>query len=465
MFFRQFYNEPLAQMSYLVACEASGEAVVVDPNRDIGQYINMAQEHGFRIVAVTETHIHADYVSGARELAQRTGARLYLSGAGPAEWQYKFAAEAGATLLRDGDTFGVGRIRFQTLHTPGHTPEHVSFLLVDGARSPEPVGIFTGDFVFVGDVGRPDLLERAVGVAGSAEQGARQLFRSLARFRALPDHVQVWPAHGAGSACGRSLGAMPQSTVGYERIVNWAMHIAEEEQFVREVLAGQPPSPPYFAVMKRVNRDGPPPAPPLPPGELPLAAAEGLLVIDTRPPREYARGHLAGSINLPWDRSFVTWAGWIIPYDRDFGLIVEPGQASAAAAALQLIGLDRLAGYWPPSAVQEWERAGQPIRQVNRVSPEVAGRLIAETKAAVIDLRRDDERQSGYIPGSRHIPFEELQLHLTGLVREGQPLLLHCHAGTRSALAAGLLSAAGVETIYDLEGGYLAWQQHHAAAR
>jgi hydroxyacylglutathione hydrolase len=226
MFFRQLYNNPLAQASYLIGSAATAEALVVDPNRDLDQYVDVGEREGFRITAVSETHIHADFVSGARELAARMGARLYLSGAGTPDWQYDFADEAGATLVRDGDTFMVGTIRLAVMHTPGHTPEHLAFLVTDTVRADEPMGILTGDFVFVGDVGRPDLLERAAGYSETMEAGARQLYASLQRFKALPDYLQVWPGHGDGSACGKALGAVLQSTVGYETRFNWALHCA-----------------------------------------------------------------------------------------------------------------------------------------------------------------------------------------------------------------------------------------------
>jgi hydroxyacylglutathione hydrolase len=213
MLFVRLFDEPLAQASYLIGCSSSGEAVVVDPNRDASQYIATAEAQGLRITAVTETHIHADFVSGTRELAARTGATMYLSAAGPPEWQYGFGRERGVVLLADRDTFRVGYVELRAVHTPGHTPEHLSFLVTDTAAAHEPMGIVTGDFVFVNDVGRPDLLEKAAHRVGTADGGARQLFRSLQWFKTLPDHLQVWPGHGAGSACGKGMSSVPQSTV------------------------------------------------------------------------------------------------------------------------------------------------------------------------------------------------------------------------------------------------------------
>src|SRR5687768_9044585 len=258
MFLQRFYDDQLAQASYLLGCAATGEALVIDPSRDVAQYVETAKREGLRVTHVTETHIHADFVSGARELAAATGAQLLLSAEGGAEWQYAYAAGDGATLLRDGDVIRVGNVRVEAMHTPGHTPEHLSFVVTDTAGADRPMGVFTGDFVFVGDVGRPDLLERAAGYEGTMVEGARVLFRSLRRFKErLPDFVQIWPGHGAGSACGKALGAVPQSTLGYERLFNWGLAAEDEGEFVRAVLAGQPEPPKYFAEMKRINREGP----------------------------------------------------------------------------------------------------------------------------------------------------------------------------------------------------------------
>ncbi len=337
MLLRHIYNQQLAQASYLVGCQARGEALVVDPNRDIEQYIELTEQEGLRITAVTETHIHADFVSGARELAARTRAQLYLSDARPAEWKYAFANDAGAMLLRDGDLFMVGNVRIEARHTPGHTPEHLAFLITDTANANAPMGIFTGDFIFVGDVGRPDLLEKAAGIVGSTEQAARALFRSIQQFKQLPDYIQIWPGHGAGSACGRALGAVPQSTVGYERRFNWAFATTDEDQFVAAVLEGQPAPPPYFAEMKRVNKLGAQPVASLPSikqlphAQLADAMEQGLLVVDVRASKPYAQGHVSGTLNLPLDGAFLTWAGWLLPYDRPFALIADAEGAQQAA--------------------------------------------------------------------------------------------------------------------------------------
>src|SRR6266550_4283928 len=254
MLLRRLYEDMLAQASYIIASDETREAIVVDPNRDVDKYLAVAKADKLRITHVTETHIHADFVSGARTLAEATGAKLLLSGEGGEDWQYKYAADAGAQLLHDGDTIDVGPVRVDVLHTPGHTPEHLSFLITDTQVAKSAMGLLSGDFIFVGDVGRPDLLERAANLGNTMDGLARQLYTSLQRARSLPDYLQIWPGHGAGSACGKALGDIPSSTLGYERLVNWAFQVADENAFVREVLAGQPEPPKYFARMKTLNR-------------------------------------------------------------------------------------------------------------------------------------------------------------------------------------------------------------------
>ena len=305
MLLKYFYDTTLAHASYMVGCQRANVAVVVDPGRDIEQYLEAAAREGIKVVAVAETHIHADYVSGARELADRVGAKLYVSDEGTAEWKYQYADQYDHQLLKDRDSFMIGNIKFDVLHTPGHTPESISFMVTDqGGGADKPMGIFTGDFVFVGSIGRPDLLEQAAGIANTAEPGARDLFKSAERFKQLPEYLQVWPAHGAGSACGKGLGAIPSSTVGYEKRFNPSLQFSDEDEFVRYILSDQPEAPSYFAVMKRVNKVGPRILGDghkhrfLPISQLSTAIESGT-VVDLRPSAEFAKGHVAGSINIP----------------------------------------------------------------------------------------------------------------------------------------------------------------------
>jgi hydroxyacylglutathione hydrolase len=465
MIFRLIYDETLAQASYLVGCTATGEALILDPNRNIEQYLDLADSKDLRITAVTETHMHADFVSGARELARATGAHLYLSDMGPADWNYQYAQEEGATLLHDGDTFRVGNIQVEALHTPGHTPEHLAFLLTDTAATHEPMGLFTGDLLFVGDVGRPDLLEKAAGVTGAAESGARQLFSSLQRIRALPDYLQVWPGHGAGSACGRSLGAVPQTTLGYEKRTNWAFGVTNEERFLQAVLEKQPEPPTYFAEMKRVNKTGPALTSnvALPPLETSIEHLQtdiqaGIPVIDTRPSSQYREEHIPGTIHVPYGPIFLQWAGWLLPSDRPFSLIVDVTLAPHALRQLRLIGLDRVAHVWSPDVLVAWKRAQSPLRTTSQISVREAQQLLAQARVTVLDVRSDEEYQAGHIPGSQHI-------HLGYLARRWQeisterPVVVQCQTGVRSPIGASVLEALHHPHVMELRGGFMQWQE------
>lgn len=467
MFFQRFYDTGLAQASYMVGCQQTGEAVVVDPNRDVAQYVEAATREGLRVTHVTETHIHADFVSGARELALHADAQLLLSDEGDADWKYAFAGESGARLLKDGDHFMVGNIRVDVMHTPGHTPEHISFLVTDTPAAAGPWGILTGDFVFVGDVGRPDLLERAAGHEGTMEAGARVLFHSLERFRALPDHLQVWPGHGAGSACGKALGAVPSTTVGYEKIGNWGVGTTDEDEFVRMVLDGQPEPPRYFAEMKRINKEGPRILGGLPhPRRLPGAMLgelleQGAIVVDTRPPADFAAGHVPGTINIPLGGSFTTWSGWLLPYDRDVHLLVEGGDEEVGAAAardLAMIGLDRVAGIFGSYALEAWTAAGRELATVQQATPgEVAG-IMERGEATVLDVRGRSEWEAGHLPGVPNIPAGYLSARLDELPSD-RPIVVHCQSGLRSAIAASMLQAHGRNDVINMTGGFAAWRE------
>ncbi|HSE52803.1 MAG TPA: rhodanese-like domain-containing protein [Gemmatimonadales bacterium] len=465
MLFVRLFDEPLAQASYLIGCSASGEAVVVDPNRDASQYIATAEAHGLRITAVTETHIHADFVSGTRELAARTGATMYLSAAGPPEWQYRFGRDRGVALLADRDTIRVGSVELLAVHTPGHTPEHLSFLVTDTAAAHEPMGVVTGDFVFVNDVGRPDLLEKAAHHAGTADTGARQLFRSLTWFKTLPDHLQIWPGHGAGSACGKGMSAVPQSTVGYERRFNWAFEVTDEEEFVRRVLEGQPEPPRYFGHMKNVNREGPPilGAIALPERvaehRLPALLAAGTTIVDTRPAADFATAHIPGTLNIPYNKSFTNWAGSLLPYDRDFYLLVDAARAGMLeriVQSLRMIGLDRVGGYFGAEALALWRREGRPDGQVAQLS--VTDLAHKRGGLVVLDVRGRNEWDAGHIPGAVHIPLAELPDRLSELPQD-QPVAVHCQGGGRSAIAASLLQAAGLRDVSNVTGGFGEWSK------
>lgn len=459
MFVKRFFEPSIAQASYLIGCQANGDAIVIDANRDVDQYLHAAEQEGLRISHVTETHIHADYVSGSRELAHKAGATLYLSDEGDADWKYAFASEG--QLLHHGDRLQVGNIRVDVLHTPGHTPEHLSFLITDAAAADQPIAAVTGDFVFVGDVGRPDLLERAANLEGTMEVGARALWQSLQAFAKQVDWLQIWPGHGAGSACGKGISAIPSSTLGYERRFNWAFNVKTEADFVERVLEGQPEPPTYFANMKRVNKAGPAPlggfaAPPkLADARLVELLAASALVIDTRPAAEFADRHVPGTVNIPLNASFVTWAGWLVPSTADLYLIVDETTAARlpeVSRLLALIGIDRIAGWLGASAVA----ASAVLRRTPQISVTDLHARIRAGAVTVVDVRGANEWAGGHLPGAMHIPLGYLADRCRRIPTT-KPIVVQCELGGRSAVAASLLERLGVPGVINLTGGFSAW--------
>ena len=458
MLLKYFYDRSLAHASYMVGCQRTGEAIIIDPGRSIDQYMDAAAAEGLRITGAAETHIHADFVSGSRELADRSGAKLYLSDEGPAEWKYQFAHQHDSQLLKDGDIIRVGRIKLQVMHTPGHTPEHISFVLTDeGGGADVPMGIFTGDFVFVGSIGRPDLLETAAGVVGSAEQGARQLYRSIERFKSLPDHLQVWPAHGAGSACGKGLGAIPSSTVGYEKLFNPSLQYRDEQQFVEYILADQPETPFYFAVMKRVNKVGPElirnlaAVQPVPATQLVQTAREQM-VIDVRNSSSFATGHTPGSVNVP-SGSLVQWAGFFVDYDKPLYLLTDNSTIESNLQGLRSIGIDKVVGYFDLNAddVAQYFTETYPSE-----TPQALATRIENGSVHLIDVRAATEFNEGHIPGAEHRFLGKLMRELRD-IDQSKHIVAQCLAGGRSAIATSLLQKAGF-TVTNMTGGYKAWR-------
>ncbi|MFG6147169.1 MBL fold metallo-hydrolase [Halobacillus sp. B23F22_1] len=463
MFFKSFFDENLAQMSYMVGCQKTGEALVIDPARDITPYLTTAKKEDFEITSITETHIHADYLSGSRELAEQTGGKLYLSDEGDDDWKYGFAKEYSHQWIKGGDQFYVGNVKLDVLHTPGHTPESLSYLLTDeGGGSSVPMGIFTGDFVFVGDVGRPDLLEKAAGASGSSEAGAKDMYKSLQRFKELPDFVQVWPGHGAGSACGKSLGAVPSSTVGYEKLNNWALSYDEEASFIDELLKGQPEPPKYFAMMKKLNKEGP--------GlledhqsvekmnieQIQKALEKGNAVIDTRSKEDFAKGHVEGTINLPFNKAFANWAGWLINYDQDIILISDESELEGIQIALQSIGLDRLVGFINKYDVNQKENL-ETYESIT--ADQLAERFKDHEDYIIVDVRNQSEWDEEHMEGALHVMLGTLPDRLDE-IPEGKTPIVHCQSGVRSAIATSVLQACGFKDVLNLKGGFSAWKEY-----
>ncbi len=455
MFFRQFFEERLAQYAYLVGCQRTGEALLIDPMRDLDPYFAVARGEGLEIVAATETHIHADYLSGVRQLAAKHGVRPYLSAEGGEGWEYVWPAADGCDVqwLKDGTDFRIGNIKIEARHTPGHTPEHLSFLITDeGGGADEPIGMVSGDFVFVGDLGRPDLLESAAGVEGAMAPSAKRLFQSAQAFLELPDYMQVWPGHGAGSACGKALGAIPETTVGYEKRFSPALDYVRrgEASFVDFILSGQPEPPLYFADMKRLNRDGPPVLEGIPEprelGETELIAAladPSVAVFDTRLDRgAFMSGHLAGAVYAPFDKSFPTIVGSYATLDQRIVLLVDPADVSEAILALVRIGFDGVGEFSPLDALAgRRDLVSTPTIDVAEMERRRGG------DALVLDVRRLDEYEAEHVPGALNIAHTRLRARRDE-IPDGVELLVHCRSGARAAPAASLLEAWGHKVAY-----------------
>ncbi|HVZ93337.1 MAG TPA: MBL fold metallo-hydrolase [Phycisphaerales bacterium] len=471
MLLRQIYDDRLAQAAYLIGCQRTGEAIIVDPERDVDRYIRAAAKEGLKISTIAETHIHADFLSGARELAEKTGARVYLSAEGGTDWQYQWLDKrsgGGAynhKLLKHGDSFMVGGIEFRAIHTPGHTPEHLCYAVTDrGGGASEPMGILTGDFVFVGDVGRPDLLETAAGQAGTSEPSARSLYASLREFVKLPEYVQVWPAHGAGSACGKALGAVPQTTVGYEKRFNPAINATKDERgFVDFILAGQPEPPLYFARMKRENKIGPRVLGDLPrPEKLDLGAIRALdtkqtAVVDTRPWQAFKAGHLAGSLLAPLDSMFHAVTGSYIGADEPIVLVAEEPMVEELVRNLVRIGLDKITGWINHAGLTDFVKSGGRLATTPEIDPAAARGRSSDGGMFLLDVRRAEEFGAGHIPGAMHTAYPRLPDHLDALPKD-RPILVNCRSGARSARAAAYLQRLGYDAT-NLGGGFIAWEQ------
>lgn len=467
MLFRQIFEPALAQYAYLIGCQRTGEAIVIDPQRDVDRYLDAAAAEGLRLVAAAETHIHADFLSGVRELAERHGARAYVSAEGGPDWQSEWATDSSAevTRLRDGDSFRVGGIRLTAVHTPGHTPEHLAYLVTDeGGGATTPMGLVSGDFVFVGDLGRPDLLEQAAGLHGVQEPSARALYASLPRFTDLEEHLQVWPGHGAGSTCGKALGAVPTTTVGYEKRYNASLAAASEgeDAFVAAILGGQPEPQTYFARMKRDNKVG---VPLLPDGGLPrpraLAADEiadvladpRVVVLDGRTDRAAVlAAHLPGSLVAPVNKAFSAVVGSLIEDASTPLVLVAPqNKVEEALRNLVRIGYDRVVGTVAPDVLDAYVAAGGAMASIRRVGMDALEAEAAREDAVVLDVRFATEHAPRHVPGSINASYTRLPQYLAErLPPVGTPLVVHCAAGARASAAGSFLARQGYDvTVVD----------------
>ncbi len=454
MFFEHIYDKSLAQGSYFIGCQATGEAIVIDAKRDIDTYLHIAKQNNLTITHITETHIHADFLCGSRELAAATGATMYLSDEGGTDWQYEFPHMG----VKDGSVIKVGNLSLKVIHTPGHTPESISFLLTDHPASEEPVMLFTGDFVFIGDIGRPDLLEKAAGIIGTKEAGAKQMYQSLKKFEALPDFVQVWSAHGAGSACGKALGAVHSSTVGYEKIRNWAFQFGKDEKgFIDTLLSDQPEPPAYFAMMKLLNKVNRPLLVEVPQHaqltkeQFVSAYKKGIKVIDTRNKVDFAKGFIPGSLNIQGNNSFATWMGWFLNYEDQFILITTSTQIEDLTRKLMRIGLDNMYGY-----IQDVHEPGLPLQTADVIDIQEFKSYLGKDNVQVVDVRGESEYNSAHVPGAEHVFLGTLPQNLNKISKEKQ-VVIYCQAGDRSAIAFSLLSKNGFKNVKNYSGGMKEW--------
>ena len=466
MLLKYFYDKKLAQASYMVGCAKTGEALIVDPMRDITPYLQAADAEGLRITHITETHIHADYVSGSRELAAHTGAHLFLSDMGDDYWKYAFADD-NATLLHDGDHWMVGNIRIDVLHTPGHTPEHISFLVTDTAGADQPIGMFTGDFLFVGDVGRPDLLEEAAGMAGTKDAGARQQFHTVQGIRSYPDYLQIWPGHGAGSACGKALGAIPSTTLGYEKLFNPAFQFDDEDAFVEWLLDGQPEAPRYFAQMKQVNREGPALIADLQSPQLIDRAGldalrlSGARIFDLREQEHFLQAHLPGTIGIAHNKGgFVNHLGWFVEYDQPaYFIIGDETQLDAVTRAARDIGVDMIGGCYAAGSILDGG-----VADIEEIDLDEFSQRFRTENWFVLDVRNRTEHSQNRIEGAHNIPLGHLPRRLGELPKD-RLIVTHCSSGHRSLIAASVLAKYDFDNVINLRADESAWSALPAVER
>ncbi|MFJ3975283.1 rhodanese-like domain-containing protein [Streptomyces sp. NPDC090021] len=453
MFFAQYYLDCLSQASYMIADETTGKAVVVDPRRDVSEYLADAEARGLTVVGVINTHFHADFVAGHLEMAAETGA--WIGYGRRAETEYPIRH------LASGETISLGDVTLEIMETPGHTPESISVLVYEHGRDVVPYGVLTGDALFIGDVGRPDLLA-SVGV--TAEELGAMLHDSVQhKLMALPDEVRVFPAHGAGSACGKNLSTEKQSTIGEQRATNYACAPMSQEDFVAIVTAGQSAAPGYFAYDAELNRKerelfDPAAAPrPLSVEDFTDHRASGAVVVDARDPQEFAAGHLRGSVNVPADGRFAEQAGTVLPTDADLLVLAPQHREEEIITRLARIGFDRVAGYLrsPDDALNALADEVTPASRLT--AAQVRAALAGDNPPVVLDVRNCGERgDNGFINGSLHIALGDLPRRLDEIPRD-RSLVLHCAGGHRSSIAASLLRHHGFTDVSDILGGYAAW--------
>lgn len=456
MVFERVQTPGIAQLSYLIGDDSSGTAAVIDPRPGAEVYLDLARQHSVSITHVFETHIHADFMSGARELIDRLeNAELCASGEGEAEYGFELKR------LRDGDTFPFGSVLLTARHTPGHTPEHLSYEIAEPDRREDPWGVFTGDSLFVGSAGRPDLLG-----GDQTEKLTRQLFHTLRDYYlSLDGGVIIYPCHGAGSACGADIGERPMSTIGYERKTNEFLQYEDFAEFQKFVEEGAPPEPHHYRHLKQVNAEGPPTfglpvVPALPPDEFQQAVNSGdAQLVDTRQMLGFGGGHIPGAISIGSRPEISVWAGQMLDHDRPLLLVLED-EAELESLVWQLVytGFTRFAGYLV-GGMKSWENAGYALQSLPQVSVhELQDQL---DDVYLLDVRAPDEWEQGHIPGARHLYLADMRDGLNGLSdqREGSPVVTYCDSGYRASIAASLLQQRGFTNVRNVPGSWQAWSK------
>jgi len=445
MFVQQFFVKGIAHSSYLLG--GTSTCAIVDPRRDIGIYLDAAKEMGMKITHILETHLHADFISGHLDLAEATGAVIYAPKSAKCQFKHKAVAE--------GDTFRIENMHIKVLETPGHTPEHISYVVTDTGRGSEPVAVFCGDTLFVGDVGRPDLFP------GIAEQLANKLYDSLhKKLMTLPDFCEVYPAHGAGSLCGRAMGAKRTSTIGYERKYNGALQISDRDAFIKSLTTNMPAAPDHFSRCSAINGNGPalvrelPEIAPMNPIEFKKAAQKkNTLVLDIRSYEAFGGQHIPGAYHIDFGGNFATFAGWILPPDQNILLVADSlAEAREAGVALKRVGLDKAIGYLD-GGMFAWAKEGFPMNHIPQLSSEELNQIMAKGKEfTLIDVRASGEFQLRHIEGAVNIPAPDLRSRRDTL-KKSKPIALICSTGHRSSLAAALLKQKGFEDVRNVAGG------------
>lgn len=450
MYFQQFFLTCLAHASYMIGSE--GAAAVIDPQRDVDIYLEEAAKNGLRIAYVIETHLHADFVSGHQELAARTGARVCLGANSGAKFPH--------TGLREGDEIAFGKCVLRVMQTPGHTEESICLLLTDLERGPQPIAVLTGDTLFVGDVGRPDLSPSL-----TPAQLAARLYDSLhGKLLALPDEVQVYPAHGAGSLCGKNMGPERCSTIGKERAANYALQPMSREEFVELLTSELPERPSYFLQDAEINRTGAsalsalPPLPVLRPQDLRERQARGEIILDTRPPEPFGAAHIPGAINISLAGQYASWAGTVVGLEARIVLVSDGDRLEESRLRLARVGMENVTGYLD-GGFASWQSAGFPTAQIRQVSVVDLRRKLGEApeEIQVIDVRGVAEWRAGHLAEAVWKPLGALASSLDGLDRE-RPVAVHCQSGYRSAIGSSILKRAGFANVWNVTGGFEAWK-------